>query len=211
MISQQAAQSLRPAYSQQRYKEQWVEVFDPAAPPGTRPLLARVEVGKTPHLGSTALEGETQGEAEAEAAESPAGPAARRRGGVLTGLAAEFLDAPFVPRLDDTSTSREEQGVADEEGDVFFNAPEELPEGGAEAEAEADTDAGEEEAARIAAAAAAAARAAAALPVGMVVVVQHLAAAESALLNGCLGIIASPMLRESGRQAVRTVPRARPS
>ena len=47
-----AAPSLRPAYSQARQgKEQWVEVFDPAAPAGTPPLLARVAGSEAPHLG----------------------------------------------------------------------------------------------------------------------------------------------------------------
>ena len=46
------ASSLRPAYSQARQaKEQWVEVFDPAAPAGTPPLLSRVEGSEAPHLG----------------------------------------------------------------------------------------------------------------------------------------------------------------
>ena len=106
-----------------------MEVFDPAAPPGTRPLLSRVEGSEAPHLGSSALEGETRGEAEAEAAEPPtAGAAAARRHGALSSLAAEFLDAPFVPRLDDgaapggAAAGAAEAPVAseaDEEGDVF--------------------------------------------------------------------------------------------
>ena len=99
------------------------------------------------------------------------------------------------------------EGEADEEGDVFFEAPEELPEAKSEAKAAEEADAGEEEAARIAAAAAAAARAAAALPVGMAVVVQHLVAVESSHFNGCRGVVASPMLRESGRQATPTLTR----
>ena len=46
------ASSLRPAYSQARQaKEQWVEVFDPAAPAGTPPLLSRVAGSEAPHLG----------------------------------------------------------------------------------------------------------------------------------------------------------------
>ena len=96
---------------------------------------------------------------------------------------------------------------------MFFDAPEELPEGGAAADKEkeeAEKDAGEQEAAAIAAAVGAAARAAAALPVGMAVVVQRLAGAESSKYNGCRGVVVSPLAEDNGRQARPRAPATHP-
>ena len=146
------------------------------------------------------LEGEVREEAEAEAsAEAEAAAAAAGRA-VASGtkcasrltrssLAAEFLDRPFVPRIEGESSEESSEGH-------------EAAAGGAGGEAPDGEDVGAEEAVEIAAAAAGAQAAALALPAGTAVVVCGLSG-DAAKYNGTHGVVVSGLHPESERQGVR--------
>ena len=104
-----------------------------------------------------------------------------RRITALRTLAGEFLDQPFVPRLDggDPAAAAAPDGDAEEAGDEKADEP-----------------------AAIAAFASAAATAASELPVGSAVVVHGLQGLESSAYNGVHAVVVSALL-EGGRQSLR--------
>jgi tetratricopeptide (TPR) repeat protein len=144
--------------------------------------LVRVEATDCPHISDATL---VEGEARDDAADTAAAvgstptPAVRR----LDSLAAEFLDAPFIPQL----------------GSGAAPAP-----GSAVADPAAAADSGAAEAALLAAALAASGGVATggALPLGAAVVMTQLTGAESAKFNGVSGVVIS-LPGEGGRQGVR--------
>ncbi|KAL1504471.1 hypothetical protein AB1Y20_010876 [Prymnesium parvum] len=163
------------AYSQPR-GELWV--------PLTKGTLVRLEAADEPCLESSAVEGETAEEAADESeAEGAAAKPPRR-----SSVAAEFLDMPFVPRLDDQPAV-----TVDEEGDAFFDAEEKpIPE-----------DAGPAEATEIERALAGVGATGVLFPVGTAVVVQGLCVPELAQFNGSTGVVIAPPTIDSHSVLVR--------
>ena len=169
-------------YAARRTFDQWVALKDASSGAA---LLERVELAD---LANTVLEGETQEEAEKEASaseEAKAAKAAKEAGGaaaeaakrarVRSSLAAEFLDQPFVPRLEEDAAVAE--GSSGGGGAAMATAE------GGDADL-ADIDMGEGEPAELAAAAASALAAAAALPIGALVVVFGLSSLDARKYNG---------------------------
>jgi predicted Zn-dependent protease len=146
-------------------REYWTPLFD-----GDSPLLEKVEASDSANLGKS-VEGESH--LEEEKSESGASALPIRR---LDSIAAEFLDAPFVPRLDGGNS---EVGI-DSALNESMRVESSLLSGAAATRAAADL----------------------ALPVGAEVIIARLTGADSAKYNGCSGVVITPPSDE-GRQGVR--------
>lgn len=189
----------------------WVRLQGTAEDDG--PLVVRVDASDAPHVHeASVVEGEVRDDAgsgaAAAAAAGAAAPPPQRR---LDSLAAEFLDAPFVPqvlpgegavvgcRLPPTPTPfcctlRLQLGSGDAAASTALALPPGVDLGAGEASllAEALASSG--------GAGGGSGGSAAALPLGAAVVVQGLAGAASAAFNGVSGIVISPL--SGGRQGV---------
>jgi hypothetical protein len=147
-------------------REYWSPLLD-----GDSAQFERVETSDMAHLGKS-VEGEVHTNEE-EKSESGASAQPMRR---LDSIAAEFLDAPFVPRLDGGDSAVGQDTALIEK----MRTESTLLTGAAATRAAADLT----------------------LPVGAEVIVARLTGADSAKYNGCNGVVITP-ISDEGRQGVR--------